>query len=169
MDRWSILGQSFGGFCVVAYLSAHPGSLREAFITGGLPPLDAGIDEVYGEVFGLTVRSRNIGSQMGAGFKSMFGGELKGMTKALVDAARSLDYGSVNLDMIYGLPGQKRAGFEKSVEDIISLRPDRVAMYSYAHVPWLKPHQRLMPAVHTIEIADGDGPPLTIMRQRLDC
>jgi uncharacterized protein YbjQ (UPF0145 family) len=44
------------------------------------------IDEVYGEVFGLTVRSRNIGSQMGAGLKSMFGGELKGMTKALVDS-----------------------------------------------------------------------------------
>ena len=44
------------------------------------------IDEVYGEVFGLTVRSRNIGSQMGASLKSMFGGELKGMTKALADS-----------------------------------------------------------------------------------
>ena len=44
------------------------------------------VDEVFGEVFGLTVRSRNIGSQMGAGLKSMFGGELKGMTKALVDS-----------------------------------------------------------------------------------
>ena len=42
------------------------------------------IDEVYGEVMGLTVRSRNFGSQMGAGLKSMLGGELKGMTKALV-------------------------------------------------------------------------------------
>jgi uncharacterized protein YbjQ (UPF0145 family) len=44
------------------------------------------IDAVLGEVFGLTVRSRNAFSQMGAGFKSMFGGELKGMTKALVDS-----------------------------------------------------------------------------------
>jgi len=44
------------------------------------------IDEVFGEVFGLTVRSRNIGSQIGAGFKSILGGELKGMTKALVDS-----------------------------------------------------------------------------------
>ncbi|HST18462.1 MAG TPA: YbjQ family protein [Gaiellaceae bacterium] len=44
------------------------------------------VEEVYGEVFGLTVRSRNIGSQMGAGLKSMLGGELKGMTKALVDS-----------------------------------------------------------------------------------
>ena len=41
------------------------------------------IDEVFGEVFGLTVRSRNIGSQMGAFMKSLVGGELKGMTKAL--------------------------------------------------------------------------------------
>jgi oxygen-independent coproporphyrinogen-3 oxidase len=68
------------------------------------------------------------------------------MTKALVDAARALDYGSVNLDMIYGLPGQTRAGFESSVEQIISLRPDRVAMYSYAHVPWLKRPQRVLAA-----------------------
>jgi uncharacterized protein YbjQ (UPF0145 family) len=44
------------------------------------------IAEVYGEVFGLTVRSRNIGSQIGAGLKSIFGGELKGMTKALADS-----------------------------------------------------------------------------------
>jgi uncharacterized protein YbjQ (UPF0145 family) len=44
------------------------------------------IDEVYGEVFGLTVRSRNAFSQLGAGLKSVFGGELKGMTKALADS-----------------------------------------------------------------------------------
>ena len=44
------------------------------------------IDEVYGEVFGLTVRSRNFGSQFGAGLKSLVGGELKGMTKALVES-----------------------------------------------------------------------------------
>ena len=44
------------------------------------------VEEVYGEVFGLTVRSRNIGSQLGAGLKSILGGELKGMTKALVES-----------------------------------------------------------------------------------
>jgi len=44
------------------------------------------VDEVYGEVMGLTVRSRNVGSQIGAGFKSLVGGELKGMTKALIDS-----------------------------------------------------------------------------------
>ena len=41
------------------------------------------IEEVFGEVFGLTVRARNIGSQLGAGLKSLVGGELKGMTKML--------------------------------------------------------------------------------------
>jgi uncharacterized protein YbjQ (UPF0145 family) len=44
------------------------------------------VDEVFGEVMGLTVRSRNIGSQLGAGLKSILGGELKGMTKALIDS-----------------------------------------------------------------------------------
>jgi uncharacterized protein YbjQ (UPF0145 family) len=44
------------------------------------------ITEVLGEVFGLTVRSRNIGSQLGASLKSLGGGELKGMTKNLVDS-----------------------------------------------------------------------------------
>ena len=44
------------------------------------------ITDTLGEVFGLTVRSRNIGSQFGAGLKSIFGGELRGMTKALVDS-----------------------------------------------------------------------------------
>ena len=44
------------------------------------------VDEVFGEVMGLTVRSRNIGSQLGAGLKSILGGELKGMTKSLTQS-----------------------------------------------------------------------------------
>src|SRR3954463_7860530 len=44
------------------------------------------IEEVFGEVFGLTVRSRHLGSQIGAGLKSIVGGELKGMTKALTES-----------------------------------------------------------------------------------
>ena len=48
------------------------------------------VDEVFGEVMGLTVRSRNIGSQLGAGLKSIIGGELKGMTKSLVDSRRQV-------------------------------------------------------------------------------
>ena len=48
------------------------------------------IVEVLGEVMGLTVRSRNIGSQIGAGFKSILGGELKGMTKALIESRQQV-------------------------------------------------------------------------------
>jgi uncharacterized protein YbjQ (UPF0145 family) len=48
------------------------------------------VDEVFGEVMGLTVRSRNLGSQIGAGLKSIVGGELKGMTKALTDSRRDV-------------------------------------------------------------------------------
>jgi uncharacterized protein YbjQ (UPF0145 family) len=46
------------------------------------------IEEVMGEVFGLTVRSRNVGSQIGASFKSLVGGELKGMTRMLADGRK---------------------------------------------------------------------------------
>jgi uncharacterized protein YbjQ (UPF0145 family) len=52
--------------------------------TNDLPGYE--IQEVLGEVFGLTVRSRNVGSQIGAGLKSILGGELRGMTKALVQS-----------------------------------------------------------------------------------
>jgi pimeloyl-ACP methyl ester carboxylesterase len=47
VERWSVLGQSFGGFCVTAYLSLAPEGLREAMFTGGLPPLRTPIDDVY--------------------------------------------------------------------------------------------------------------------------
>src|SRR3989442_10499577 len=48
------------------------------------------ITETLGEVFGLTVRSRNVGAQLGAGLKSLVGGELRGMTKALVDSRQQV-------------------------------------------------------------------------------
>jgi pimeloyl-ACP methyl ester carboxylesterase len=51
VDRWSVLGQSFGGFCALVYLSLAPGGLREAFFTGGLPPLRRSIDEVYARTY----------------------------------------------------------------------------------------------------------------------
>jgi uncharacterized protein YbjQ (UPF0145 family) len=52
--------------------------------TNDLPGYE--IQEVLGEVFGLTVRSRNVGSQFGAGLKALMGGELRGMTKALIES-----------------------------------------------------------------------------------
>ena len=57
--RWSVLGQSFGGFCVTHYLSSAPEGLREAFITGGLPAFEVPVDDVYATTFALAIdRSR---------------------------------------------------------------------------------------------------------------
>jgi pimeloyl-ACP methyl ester carboxylesterase len=53
IERWSVLGQSFGGMCVVSYLSLAPEGLREAFITGGLPPLGPRIDDAYRATYAL--------------------------------------------------------------------------------------------------------------------
>ena len=55
VERWSVLGQSFGGFCVTAYLSLAPEGLREALITGGLPPLGPRIDDVYRATYARTL------------------------------------------------------------------------------------------------------------------
>jgi oxygen-independent coproporphyrinogen-3 oxidase len=64
------------------------------------------------------------------------------MTVELVASARELGFDSVNIDLIYGLPRQMPHGFEHTLELVSELRPDRIALYSYAHVPWLKGHQR---------------------------
>ena len=53
---WSVLGQSFGGFCTVSYLSFAPCGLREAFITGGLPGLSATADDVYRRTYPAVAR-----------------------------------------------------------------------------------------------------------------
>ena len=58
IDRWSVLGQSYGGFCVTTYLSFAPEGLREAFITGGLPPIDHHPDDVYRATY-PRVREKN--------------------------------------------------------------------------------------------------------------
>ncbi len=58
VEKWSVLGQSFGGFCVTTYLSFFPGSLNEAFLTGGLPPVARPTEEVYRATY-VTVRERN--------------------------------------------------------------------------------------------------------------
>jgi pimeloyl-ACP methyl ester carboxylesterase len=55
VERWSVLGQSFGGFCVLHYLSAAPEGLAEAFLTGGLPPLGRHPDEVYRATYARTI------------------------------------------------------------------------------------------------------------------
>jgi pimeloyl-ACP methyl ester carboxylesterase len=58
VERWSVLGQSFGGFCVFNYLSVAPDGLKEALVTGGVPPLEHSVDEVYARTY-ARVRDRD--------------------------------------------------------------------------------------------------------------
>jgi len=67
-------------------------------------------------------------------------------TRELVGVARSLGFASVNLDLIYGLPFQTPESFKVTLEQAGRLRPDRFAIYGYAHVPWIRPHQNKMDA-----------------------
>ncbi len=57
------------------------------------------------------------------------------MTRATIDAAREAGFVSVNLDLIYGLPRQTRAGFSKTLDRVLELSPERIALYHYAHLP----------------------------------
>ena len=63
------------------------------------------------------------------------------MTRDLILAARELGFDSINVDLIYGLPLQTAERFAHTVEQVVALSPDRVAMFSYAHVPWLRKQQ----------------------------
>ncbi|HVK62007.1 MAG TPA: oxygen-independent coproporphyrinogen III oxidase [Bdellovibrionales bacterium] len=65
------------------------------------------------------------------------------MTEALVNDARELGYGSVNFDLIYGLPKQTEESIREMAEITCEMLPDRIALYSFAKVPWIKPAQRL--------------------------
>lgn len=66
------------------------------------------------------------------------------MTIATYERARSLGFQGINIDLIYGLPQQTPESFGKTIDRIIGLRPDRLALFSYAHVPWIKEHQKAL-------------------------
>src|SRR5712672_440202 len=63
------------------------------------------------------------------------------LTRDLLSAARDLGFDSINVDLIYGLPYQTPERFAHTVDQIVELAPDRIALFSYAHVPWLKKQQ----------------------------
>ncbi|MEZ5286135.1 MAG: oxygen-independent coproporphyrinogen III oxidase [Vicinamibacterales bacterium] len=67
-------------------------------------------------------------------------------TRALVDHARAEGYRSINVDLIYGLPYQAPGSFSRTLEQVLSFRPERVAVYSFAFVPWMKAHMKHLAA-----------------------
>ena len=66
------------------------------------------------------------------------------MTRQTVTWIRELGFQSINLDLIYGLPFQSVKSFEHTVDKIIDISPDRIAVFNYAHVPWMKKHMALI-------------------------
>jgi oxygen-independent coproporphyrinogen-3 oxidase len=66
------------------------------------------------------------------------------MTQQAMDWLRELGYGSINLDLIYGLPHQTVGSFNETLETVLEMQPDRLAVFSYAHVPWIKPAQKIL-------------------------
>jgi oxygen-independent coproporphyrinogen-3 oxidase len=66
-------------------------------------------------------------------------------TADLVQAARDNGFHGVNLDLIYGLPYQTPETWKRTLERILAIHPDRLAVFGFAYVPWAKPHQRLLP------------------------
>jgi oxygen-independent coproporphyrinogen-3 oxidase len=65
-------------------------------------------------------------------------------TAEAVAGFRARGVNSVNLDVLYGLPHQTLESFARTLDQVISLEPDRIALFGYAHVPWMKKHQRLI-------------------------
>ena len=65
------------------------------------------------------------------------------ITRQAIEWARRLGFKSINLDLIYGLPFQTLESFRRTVEKVIEILPDRIAVFNYAHVPWLKKHQNI--------------------------
>ena len=66
------------------------------------------------------------------------------MTRQAMDWMRELGFGSINLDLIYGLPHQTPESFDETLDTVLEMRPDRLAIFSYAHVPWIKPAQKIL-------------------------
>ena len=69
----------------------------------------------------------------------------KELTKHIIDKSRELGFESINVDLVYGLPKQTLAGFGDTLDTIIDWGADRVACYSFAYVPWLKKHMKVLP------------------------
>jgi oxygen-independent coproporphyrinogen-3 oxidase len=71
-------------------------------------------------------------------------GQERAQVARVVDRLRSSGCDGINFDLIYGLPGQTLASVAATVEDVVALAPSRIALYSYAHVPWVQPHQEAL-------------------------
>jgi oxygen-independent coproporphyrinogen-3 oxidase len=102
---------------------AHLEALRE----GGFNRISMGVQDFYDKVQKAVNRIQP-----------------EDMTRQVVDWVNELGFTSINLDLIYGLPFQTADTFSKTVDSIIDISPDRIAVFNYAHVPWMKKHMSLI-------------------------
>lgn len=65
------------------------------------------------------------------------------MAEEVAGWLREAGFVSLNIDLIYGLPLQTQSSFEKTLNEVLEMNPDRFAVFNYAHVPWIKPHQKI--------------------------
>ena len=97
----------------------------QALLQHGLTRISLGVQDIDAEVLRLVNRPQPLE-----------------ITERLCAAARECGYESINFDLIYGLPGQVPISMQRLADAVIGLRPDRLAVYSFARVPWIKPAQR---------------------------
>jgi oxygen-independent coproporphyrinogen-3 oxidase len=86
------------------------------------------------------------------------------ITRQTILWARELGFRSINLDLIYGLPFQTLETFRETVEKVIDISPDRIAVFNYAHVPWLKKHQNIF----KLETMPSPDERLVILKQTIE-
>jgi len=86
------------------------------------------------------------------------------ITRQTIEWARELGFRSINLDLIYGLPFQTLETFRETVEKVIDISPDRIAVFNYAHVPWLKKHQNIF----KLETMPSPDERLVILKQTIE-
>jgi oxygen-independent coproporphyrinogen-3 oxidase len=114
---------------------AHPGNTTKAHLVTlfklGFKRLSLGIQDFDPQVQLIINRIQSVAE-----------------VKEVTEMARETGYTSVNYDLIYGLPLQQVKGLTDTVSSVLELRPDRIAFYSYAHVPWVKPGQRRYTEAH---------------------
>src|SRR5690606_7298735 len=89
------------------------------------------------------------------------------MNRQAVRWLREAGVSSINLDLIYGLPLQTEATVSRTIEDVLELQPDRLSVFGYAHVPWIKPAQKILEQRNPLPGPEERLAMFGLMRERL--
>lgn len=89
------------------------------------------------------------------------------MTEEVIQWIRAGGFQSLNIDLIYGLPYQTVASFDRTLDQVLELAPDRFAVFSYAHVPWVKPAQKILETTSALPTAEVKLQLLKLITEKL--